>query len=130
MIKDDFVSFETAKQLKEKGFDVECDYAYNNKGDFFKIDKAEQESIFCYMPTIQLAAKWLREKYRIYIENHITKNHIGGIDHWCKINTINDLTPFSNKSPFISYIIDSVDSCNTYEQAIEAAIAYSLKNIL
>ena len=31
MITEDYVSFETAKLLKEKGFDEPCQYFYDNK---------------------------------------------------------------------------------------------------
>ena len=39
MIQEDYVSFETAKLLKEKGFDGECFAAYNGNGKLYKYDK-------------------------------------------------------------------------------------------
>ena len=51
MITEDYVSFETAKLLKEKGFEQPIDY----EKWFPKI-------------TLQMAMKWLREVYNIAIE--------------------------------------------------------------
>lgn len=78
MITEDYVSFETAKLLKEKGFDSECDYLYVN-GDIVraqggKCNWNKGETIFtdykneCSAPTLQMAMKWLREVHNIAIE--------------------------------------------------------------
>lgn len=56
MITEDYVSFETAKLLKEKGFDVdECEVHY------------DPEDHTQYDITLQMAIKWLREKKGIAI---------------------------------------------------------------
>lgn len=69
---EDFVTFEIAKKLKEKGFDEECYtfYVYDSK-EFYR-----EERIPCYnsfsddyaAPTLQMAMKWLREKKKYHIE--------------------------------------------------------------
>lgn len=63
MITEDYVSFETAKLLKEKGFD-ECtllsyDKNGNNKDALRPFLESEGD---VRRPTLQMAMKWLREK--------------------------------------------------------------------
>lgn len=80
MITEDYVSFETAKLLKEKGFDENCTIVYNLNNrhslmaDFYGVgtfvynsylNKERPELITA--PTIQMARKWLREKKGIAI---------------------------------------------------------------
>lgn len=72
MITEDYVSFETAKLLKEKGFDEGCRAHYGSAGSF-SYEKYEVEASGCEMhnailaPTIQMAMKWLREKKGIAV---------------------------------------------------------------
>ena len=69
-ITEDYVSFETAKLLKEKGFDEYCPKSY------FKMNKTLKESGFSEWekvnelkaPTQSFAMKWLREVHKIFIE--------------------------------------------------------------
>ncbi len=67
MITEDYVSYEAAKFLKEKGFDAECDYLYVNgklvraqgcacnwnKGETLFTDYKNE----CSAPTLQMAMK-------------------------------------------------------------------------
>ncbi len=82
MITEDYVSIETAKLLKEKGFDGKCSCYY-----FFKDKEQFEESLshwnwndgytFRYSaPTLQMAMKWLEEKYGVFcvIRRHSNKN--------------------------------------------------------
>ena len=80
-ISEDYVSFETAKLLKEKGFNVETEHEmwyvvkqfstgchWNSctykVGD---ITREYDEKCCIAMPTLQMAIKWLRETYKIHI---------------------------------------------------------------
>ena len=96
MITEDFVSFELAKLLKEKGFDSECRYVYNNDGekiaaqiftegesvvsnyDIERIGKTNgwinylQETYAFLCPTLQMAMKWLRKVHNLFIEPYYT----------------------------------------------------------
>jgi len=74
MITEDYVSFEVAKLLKEKGFDEPCHALYHNGEDkiFFGLDVDSYHNTVlnmdCYAcPTLQMAMKWLREKYNLHI---------------------------------------------------------------
>jgi len=68
-LTEDYVSFETAKLLVEKGFDFNAEYEsyYTLKGEivYFK-DKTLDINIAPRI-TIQMAMKWLLEKYNIFI---------------------------------------------------------------
>ena len=98
MITEDYVSFETSKLLKEKGFDEKCRTLYtvwfDEEVEGPKEDEAENWNIeprYFSAPTLQMAMKWLREKHkitigilfkgdRIYYEIHQNNEFVFGID--------------------------------------------------
>lgn len=70
MNKEDYVSLEVAKLLKEKGYDEDCNtfiveecWGFN-KGELTCVDKDRE---LCSCPTLYEAAKWLRNKYDINV---------------------------------------------------------------
>lgn len=80
-ITEDYVSFETAKLLKEKGFDLECDKYFIDDGkhvvnSLHEIkDYAKDGKHFSYLhntkiaiPTQQKARKWLRNLHNLTVE--------------------------------------------------------------
>ena len=85
MITEDYVSFETAKLLKEKGFDARCFHIYRDDGVQFycathraqpitneEIEDDNQKhpeyKMFeCTCPTLQMATKWVQETFNIVI---------------------------------------------------------------
>ena len=105
MITEDYVSFEVAKLLKEKGFDSdECEVHYDSYN--------HQE----YEITLQMAMKWLREVHKIHIE-------IGynvGYFPVCISTKTNETIPYKP--------MQGKDF--TYEQACEVAIKYCLENLI
>lgn len=120
MITEDYVSFETAKLLKKKGFDEACIYVYLHDGSE-DIWDADKEDIACQKPTIQMAMKWLREKewficiipLAFYCGEKVVKF---GYNIWAGDNLEIDE---SNTPEF-----------NSYEEAAEAAIKYCLENLV
>ena len=70
MITEQYVSFETARMLKEAGFDALCNSMYTDNGfgwsDLDKVNYNEYETSYS-RPTQSLAAKWLREVYNVAI---------------------------------------------------------------
>ena len=77
MITEDYISFEIAKLLREKGFDGECDYLYAD-GELIRAKECacnwnNGEALFadykneCSAPTLQMAVKYLEEVYRILV---------------------------------------------------------------
>lgn len=121
MVTEDYVSFETAKILKEKGFnentksyyvcednDVCVGYVDGLEG----VSNSELEEDFCARPTLQMAMKWLREVHNLRIV----------------------VFPYDNSAlPYIWYIFanngDKPNKANSYEEACEAAIKYCLENL-
>lgn len=81
MITEDYVSFETAKLLKEKGFDEATNRYYNAQYDQIRTvsdtfmwhwnDEDFMERVLMKgaiaVPTIQMAMKWLREEKGIAV---------------------------------------------------------------
>jgi hypothetical protein len=117
MTTEDYVSFETAKLLKEKGF--KCDtlhYYYNKDGDLYfsawSIGAGKNEFV---APTLQMAMKWLREVHNIYID--IRRN----------LNIFTFRYLIQNNNRLYSY---SDWTYSSYEQACEAAIEYCLENLI
>jgi hypothetical protein len=73
MLTEDYCDFETAKLLRDKGFDSEdCFAFYKKNGEIGFLqtfgDIADYDSETCVIaPTLQMAMKWLRKVHRICI---------------------------------------------------------------
>ena len=140
MIEEDYVSFETAKLLKEKGFDGDTNCYY--------IEGTESKNL-CYSPirnnhnkritsnefdinidiasgrisapTLQMAMEWLREVHKLHIA------------------ILWDCGAYIGKNSFC-YHIDRMDNYedkgynkigfDSYEEACEEAIKYCLENLI
>lgn len=116
MITEDYVSFETAKLLKEKGFgDDFCHTAYDCNGEFFWYgDYSKDRKGVMDAPTLQMAMKWLREEYHIFIR--VIQSHI---EHCvCEI--------YYNSSSCYTFRT----SFDSYEEACEEAIKYCLEKLI
>ena len=127
MIKEDYVSFEVAKLLKEKGFDVPVNYEYHykitipqfhrKKHNFNGIEYSNCSSEWYSAPTHQMAMKWLRKIYGIDIVIEISNPSVKDRKYYCVIwNKNND-----------SYILDLFSS---YEECVEATLKYCLENLI
>jgi hypothetical protein len=124
MITEDFCSYEVAKLLKEKGFDIECNTAYYNGSliDYtlygFCIDGE-----FIFVPTHQMAMKWLREVHKVLIV--IDAYHA---DHWEGYIDTFEISIYSHASTII--VPNEIAHHTDYEEAVEAALKYSLENLI
>lgn len=121
-ITEDFVSYETAKLLKEKGFDEPCVYVYLHDGSE-DIWDADEEDIACQKPTLQMAMKWLRKVYDLHIIAYPWRaNKEERATHWCcqvyKSFNLLGYEKYTNETP------------KSYEEACEAAIKYCLENLI
>ena len=120
MITEDYVSFETAKLLKEKGFDEKCRALYTfwfDEVEGPKEDETENWNIepkYFSAPTLQMAMKWLRESHNMFIR--IIQSHID----YCIYEVYYDRAKH----------YESRESYNSYEEACEAAIKYCLENLI
>ena len=141
MIKEAYVSFEVAKLLKEKGFPQDYDVYHSmvyNEEDYedeyevqrmvleTKLVKAGTLSSYpigvpepkCYAPTHQMAMAWLRTKPIIIVVQPEYFNADGicsywGVDIWADDNYEKLQGDFPS-----------------YEEAVEAALKYSLENLI
>ena len=138
MVTEYCVSFETAKLLKEKGFDGKCHAFYrktllNNKiTDKAELhisthlsltnsnlqDKLYKEIVYCVAPTLQMAMKWLRKEYNIHIEPRYFPT-----PNIYRYVIIHSPVTFENIDSHPQYF-------NTNEEACEAAIKYCLENLI
>lgn len=119
MITEDYVSFETAKLLKEKGFDSEECLA------FYKEDSDHNSERCVLAPTLQMAMKWLREEKHYYIQVMLDSWACGGhLGYYVVIQ--------KTDSDFEMMLQDAVVEVfyQTYEEACEAAIKYCLENLI
>lgn len=130
-ITEDYVSFETAKLLRKKGFDEPCrSYFIDNTDYIDNIYSADEVTDIqlgvCELlkPTHQMAMKWLREVHNIYlnINVRVILGQWAGYDI-SVYTTDND--GFLNKNIPIK-LKDNIP----YEEAVEASIKYALENLI
>lgn len=139
MITEDFVSLEVAKLLKEKGFSEPVHYEYHytisvpqfhkKAHNFNGEEYANCETEWFSAPTIQMAMKWLREDKKILISIfcHIDKGYWFCIQHF-----IDSPYKFATSESIHrkEEILGKIQYYDTYEQSCEAAIKYSLENLI
>jgi len=137
MITEDYVSFETAKLLKEKGFDESISMVYMSYGHLRKLNRYDSirnsnynditKNYFEYTaPTLQMAMKWLREEKKMGIE--INTNF--DLDDDSKWHYEYGFCIFQLSGSFEKCAECDYDGYKTYEEACEAAIQYCLKNLI
>ena len=106
MIEESYVSFDTARMLKEAGFDVPCNSYYEledgeivRKDSIGSSDYNAYEDTVCSRPTQELAARWLREVHNIHVV--ITEEaYVNGINYLWQVLIYNPLSVdcWDNKS--------------------------------
>lgn len=109
-ISEDYVSDETFKLLKEKGFDDSC----------CRFVVESDETYHRGAPTLQMAMKWLREKHNLFIQ--ITVDFSDGAYPMYDICVVNLAT-------CISFIVNGYNRYS-YKEAVETAIKYCLENLI
>lgn len=124
MITEDYCSYETAKLLEEKGFDAPCRSYYTDYEDYIDFSYCNDALTDLQMgvweilrPTHQMAMKWLREKNIIIVVQpeyfNVERCSYWGYDIWVNDN----YEKLQGDFP-------------TYEDAVEAALKYSLENLI
>lgn len=143
-MNEQYVSFEVSKLLKENGFDW-FTYSYYTKDDvdekpYFGMENLcpdnwngevdEVNDLWFSAPTQQMACRWLREEKGIHISANIYKDSSEDADgktvdewtywawnfYWLPSGDIGDEEGF--------------DQFDSYEDAVEAALEYVLKNLI
>ena len=129
MLTEDYVSYETAKLLKEKGFDeIKCNTCYKWNGNFCNNRRSMSgiDNEICYQaPTLQMAMKWLREVHHLHISIEMGFD----VDNHQYFFFVPSVCKFSSKTgeyqtPFGETEFD------TYEEAVESVIKYCLEKLI
>ena len=130
MIKEAYCSYEVSKLLKEKGFDA-CVYTCYSVEEYPQfmtmVDYVVQDEIYerfgkdcCLIqaPTHQMAMAWLREVHNIHCTIDI--GYCGKAVYFSNI--------FSTKKSGALY--NETGYYNSYEEAVETALKYTLENLI
>lgn len=125
MITEDYVSYEVAKLLKEKGFSKPCYRWYDNKGDVctklivpdIPPNYSSREYYLC--PSQSMAMKWLREVHNIIIEPESVWDGKKWEYQLFIVTPQNADSPYYERNPYKSY-----------EECVEAGIKYCLENLI
>ena len=131
MVTEDYVSYEIAKLLKEKGFNWNTDKQFNSDkivGDYNITDRSRHPERYLDAPTIQMAMKWLREVHNIAIAVIPLSFTLKGSENFICNNWVFNL--WENGNPTVSEFYGNQTAYSTYEEAAEAAIKYCLENLI
>jgi hypothetical protein len=116
-MEEQLISFETAKLAKEKGFNIECETQFHDKGIF---QLATSENTF-ERPTQSLLQRWLREVHKI---------QINVFSEWCKnknkVTFSNYITSLEGIMIGLHHVMSEFD---TYEEALEKGLLKALELI-
>ena len=143
MVTEDYVSFETAKLLKEKGFSEATTGLYDcgNGRMSFMVDinwNDKNDCPFISAPTLQMVMKWLRKLHGLHVYVFV------GIDESYDADGVMIDGVMVNKWNFWTYrittingeiVYDAYDQFDvvehqTYEEAVESAILFCLNNLI
>lgn len=136
-ITEDYCDFETAKLLKEKGFNEKCFRTYFNDGIISRIfddkDEIYNENLLPSVvdaPTLQMAVKWLREVHGIHINvfrypaAFLDDNNKQHKPWWFQYTLLKPI----NEIDIDSHMTD--EEFESAEEAMDYAIKYCLENLI
>ena len=138
-MNEDFVTYELAVKLKEKGFKEKCLCYYIGVDLVYNIESpiANNQLWFCHnkfdniwhrdnvdAPTISQVLKWLRKEKKIYIEIFLYNGKYS-----CFVKSV---TQICEEGFFHECLNDNTtdEEYDTYEQAALAGIEYVLDNLI
>lgn len=130
MITEDYVSFEIAKLLKEKGFNGPCSALYDRFHEDYPQNGFESQNFnkgtirkdVISAPTLQMAMKWLREEHKIDICTCRELDEYG--------DCFDGYISVIYKDGIYKITIRDVESDLNYEQVCEEAIKYCLEHLI
>lgn len=147
MITEDYVSFETAKLLKEKGFECETGSItamYNELGKFYSLSTSNEDYYYYgdfdehdyIAPTYAMVLKWLREEklLDISVSSYSTRwsEYVHGWSFF--IHKLSFKDGWWNWDDSVYAAIDKKSSDDkiyeTYEESCDAAIRHCLENLI
>lgn len=125
MIEEQYVSFEVAKLLKEKGFiqNIATYYLDDNIYRHTHIEVIPKDKEIFAAPTQSLVMRWLREVHNIACQISPAKEKGFHTNKWHSyVDKLSDNWPRES--------LWFVETSNSYEEACEAAIKYCLNKLL
>ena len=130
MIEESYVSFDTARMLKEAGFEANLKtmYVEEEKDEWAFWDSGAKRSDYNYFddtiacPTQALAARWLREVHRIVVDATFIPPSTDGNAWRYFIGEMDDMVWNGDYVP-------SDEFYETYEAALEAGLKEAVKLI-
>lgn len=141
MITEDYVSFEVAKLLKEKGFEGDISAYYHiwdttpNGNKVYSVQEfshSEAPHLYIPAPTLQMAMKWLREVYHIEINITFGFPFIDGKQQykyfWSIVRVCDSHLEYPMDDPNSAYYNEEM--ADSFEEAVEVAIKYCLENLI
>lgn len=114
-ITEDYVSFQTAELLKEKGMDKSCFKHYVQKNNN---DGTSEAVTVC---TLQMAMKWLREVHNLFIQVEYDPPTFSA-----DIYKMNEVDEYGSAK----HIPPTFANAKSYEEAVEEAVNCCLKNLV
>jgi len=124
-MKEEVISFETAKLAKEKGFNENSKGYYNKEGEFIEAALPQgskfnvgDDNVFS-APTQSLLQKWLREELKLSVETVFNGSESF---YWI----IREMYPLGKE---FSSVWDERFGWSTYEEAMDAALLKALNLI-
>ena len=139
-MKEDFITYELAVKLKEKGFNDECHAYYEplkhclNLSRVFKTNSLAENYNCITAPTIYQVLKWLREKKKIFVAINI--GYCYESDE-IPFPTNHKMEPILRGYYYGIWELDNLNDKNTcseyfedYEQAALAGIEYVIDNLI
>lgn len=133
MNEEQYVTFKVAKLLKEKGFDWVVDTYYCDDYNYVQHDIIEyrkenynSHNVHISAPTQQMVCRWLREVHKIHITTEpLEMFKQERIVYEPIIYLLNDFDDFA-----LEYKTVHLKECDTNEEAVEAALEYTLRNLI
>lgn len=132
MITEDYVSFETAKLLKEKGFKIPYDsfrgvyingiFKRLNPGGAYGYNLGDEIVDVC---SLQMAMKWLREIYKLEVRSTYDYDKDSW---WGNINPMFEET--DENSDIYQKALRFDYQGKSYEKSCEDAVKYCLENLI
>lgn len=128
-MREELVSFETAKLAREKGFNVQTFDWYDYTGNYHKgfipheLHECPRYKEY-YAPTQSLLQRWLREEKMVHVEIAHNPMYGGFMPYLCEIE---------NGKYGVFTLLEANCHCiamhnATYEEALEAGLQYALKH--
>lgn len=139
MITEDYVLFETAKCLKEKGFDVPVknyyslyteDAKYNLQKKYGAKKNWNSFALAVSRPSQSLVMKWLREVHHLFIG---VEPRLSFTDYYwitANIYRVRKKNSLYHAEPVDDYSCVACCDGDSFEEACEAGIKYCIENLI